>query len=113
MKLPPGVSILISNDINTLTEKELLFLNLGGNKKLYEFILTQCPSLINLPRKFLYISPIIEYYRKRLEYLVDSLYSIKERLFKTKLNNNNLMIFHFQSQNLIQMKKMKNITLLI
>ena len=38
MKLPPGVSILISNDINTLTEKELLFLNLGGNKKIYEFI---------------------------------------------------------------------------
>ena len=40
MKLPLGVSILISNDINTLIEKEFLFLNLGGNKKLYEFIYT-------------------------------------------------------------------------
>ena len=40
MKLPPGVIILIRNDINALTEKELLFWNLGGNKKLYEFIYT-------------------------------------------------------------------------
>ena len=90
MTFPPGASILICNDIKALSEKELLFLSLGGNKKLYEFILNQCPSLLNLPRKFLYISPIIEYYRKRLENLVDSNYCIEDKLSKIKMNYNYL-----------------------
>ena len=84
MTFPPGASILVSNEKNSLTEKELQYLKLGGNKKLYEFILSQCPSLINLPKKLFYISPLIEYYRKRLENLVDAMDCIDDKLSKKK-----------------------------
>ena len=84
MTFPPGASILVSNEKNSLTEKELLYLKLGGNKKLYEFILSQCPSLINLPKKLFYISPLIEYYRKKLENLVDAMDFFDDKLSSKK-----------------------------
>lgn len=87
MTFPPGASILVSNEKNSLTEKELQYLKLGGNKKLYEFILSQCPSLINLPKKLFYISPLIEYYRKRLENLVDAMDCIDDKLSKKKMKH--------------------------
>ena len=69
---PIGTSILINNNKNSLTEKELKFLKFGGNKALYEFILLLCPNLINFPRKYLYTSPLLYYYRKRLNDLVEN-----------------------------------------
>ena len=70
MTFPPGTSILINKESNLISEKELQFLKYGGNKKLYEFILEQCPSLINLPRKLMYISPLLNLYRNHLLSLV-------------------------------------------
>ena len=70
MTFPPGTSILINKESNLISEKELQFLKYGGNKKLYEFILEQCPSLINLPRKLMYISPLLNLYRNHLLGLV-------------------------------------------
>ena len=69
---PTGTSILINNNKNSLREKELKFLKFGGNKALYEFIQLICPNLINFPRKYLYTSPLLYYYRKRLNDLVEN-----------------------------------------
>ena len=70
MLFPGGTSILIKNDIKSLSEREMKYLQYGGNRKLYEFILNQCPSLFNLPRKFLYMSPLVNFYQKHLQELV-------------------------------------------
>ena len=88
MLFPGGVSILIKNDIKSLSEKEILFLKYGGNKKLYEFIINQCPSLINLPRKYLYNSPFLSFYQNQLHQLVyeNQNYIIpRKELFQNKL----------------------------
>ena len=90
MLLPGGTSILIKNDIKLLAENEILFLEFGGNKKLYEFILNKCPSLINLPRKYLYYSPFISYYQNQLQQLVNEKNKrtkSKKELFQNKLYN--------------------------
>ena len=72
MAFPPGTSILINKESKMISEKELEFIKYGGNKRLYEFILEYCPSLIYLPRNLLYISPLLNIYRKRLFDIVNS-----------------------------------------
>ena len=94
MTFPKGISILVNNDKSTLTQNQLQFLKFGGNKKLYEYILNQCPSLINLPRNFLYTSNILNSYRKRLQDLVlteneSKIKILKNNFFNLKINSNN------------------------
>ena len=89
MLLPGGTSILIKNDIKSLSEKEKLFLEYGGNIKLYEFVLNNCPSLIKLPRKFLYTSSILYHYQKQLQQLVyenTNPIKTKREIFQNKLS---------------------------
>jgi hypothetical protein len=67
MLFPGGASILIKNDISSLSDKEIKLLQYGGNKKLYDFIYNQCPTLMNLPKRFLYTSPLLNFYQNKLE----------------------------------------------
>ena len=87
MTFPPGTSILINKEKDFLSEKELQFLKYGGNKRLLEFILEQCPSLINLPKNILYTSPLINFYRKRLFNLVNMSYKINKNKMNYFQNN--------------------------
>ena len=90
MLFPGGTSILTKNDIKTLTDNEIKFLKYGGNRKLYEYILNKCPSLLTLPRKFLYNSHILNDYQKQLQILINNKESIKTKkeLYKLKLQIN-------------------------
>ena len=108
MTFPPGTSILIDKEKGFLSEKELQFLKYGGNKRLHDFILEQCPSLINLPKIILYTSPLINLYRKRLLYLVNRGYKIntnKMNNFQKNLSNlqidddNNTLFFTNRTDN--------------
>ena len=90
MTFPTGTSILINNDQKSLSERELKFLNYGGNKRLYEYILVHCPFLINLPKIFLYTSRFLNNYRNILLNLVkdeNESYINKMKTFQNKLNN--------------------------
>ena len=77
MLFPGGASILIKNDINLLSDKEIKLLQYGGNKKLYDFIYNQCPTLMNLPRRFLYTSPLLNFYQNKLEESVNKVQNNK------------------------------------
>ena len=108
MTFPPGTSILIDKEKGFLSEKELQFLKYGGNKRLHDFILEQCPSLINLPKIILYTSPLINLYRKRLFNLVNRGYKIntnKMNNFQKNLSNlqidddNNTLFFTNRTDN--------------
>ena len=63
-------SIIINNDFNSISKNELLYMYYGGNKKLYNFITKEFPSLRNCPRQKLYKTKALNYYRKRLNYFV-------------------------------------------
>ena len=85
MTFPPGTSILIKNEQNALSETEQQFLLLGGNQKLFEYILNKSPNLINLPRKVLYTSPTLNSYRKKL---YDLVYKVSmNKINYSKINN--------------------------
>jgi len=88
MTFPPGTSILIKNDQNALSETELQYILLGGNQKLFEFILNKNPNLITLPRKVLYTSPILNY-RVKLCDLVHKV-SLNKINYSNIVNNNSL-----------------------
>ena len=62
---------ILYNDLNVLPIKKLALLYYGGNKKLKEYIMNECPSLINLPRYQIYVTNQLAYYRKKLKFLID------------------------------------------
>ena len=99
MTFPPGTSILIDKEKGFLSEKDLQFLKYGGNKRLHEFILEQCPSLINLPKIILYTSPLINLYRKRLFTLVNMGYKINKDVNKVNNFKNNLSNLQIDDDN--------------
>lgn len=86
MLFPGGASLLIKNDISSLSDKEIKLLQYGGNKKLYDFIYNQCPTLMNLPRRFLYTSPLLNYYQNKLEESVNKAQNNKN-FYPNKLND--------------------------
>ena len=91
MLFPGGTSILTKNDIKTLTDSEIKYLKYGGNRQLYEFILNKYPSLLTLPRKFLYNSPILNEYQNQLQLLIKfnkEPFKNKRELYKNKLQIN-------------------------
>ncbi len=88
MLFPGGSSILIKNDIKSLSEKEIEFIKCGGNKKLYEFIYNQCPPLMNLPKQYLYTSPILNSYQNQLLQSVNKKISRRTKIFNFKKNPN-------------------------
>ena len=58
----------IKQNINSLTDKELLTLFKGGNKKLLNFVTYEYPGLQNYSTEILYKTKAMEYYRERLKY---------------------------------------------
>ena len=114
MLFPGGSSILVENDINSLSEKEKEYIKNGGNKKLYEFIYNQCPSLMNLPKQYLYTSPILNSYQSQLlqnvnkneakrkkmnNFQISPNYSSKEINCSLKRHNHNTDLFYSGSLN--------------
>ena len=88
MLFPGGSSILIKNDINSLSEKEIEFIKNGGNKKLYEFIYNQCPPLMNLPKQYLYTSPILNSYQNQLLQNVNKNIAKRTKMQNFQINPN-------------------------
>ena len=70
-QFPKDITNIIQNDFNTLSTTELKYLLIGGNKNLIEFINFEYPQLKHCPPSLLYKTRALEYYRKRLSYLVE------------------------------------------
>lgn len=70
LKFPKEISQITINDLYSLNNNEVKKLYLGGNKKLIEFINFDFPNLKHFPPNILYRTQAVEYYRKRLEFLV-------------------------------------------
>ena len=70
LQFPQEISQIIINDLYSLNSNEVKKLYLGGNKKLIEFINFDFPRLKQFPPNILYKTKAVEYYRKRLEFLV-------------------------------------------
>ena len=66
-QFPEEVSSIRQN-INSLTDKELLMLYKGGNLKLSNFVTYEFPGLQNYTPEILYKTKAMEYYRERLKY---------------------------------------------
>ena len=64
------ISQIIINDLFSLNNNEVKKLYLGGNKKLIEFINFDFSRLKQFPPNILYKTRAVDYYRKRLEFLV-------------------------------------------
>ena len=64
-------SCIIKNDLKSLSQKELKYLYYGGNRKLKDFIKNKFPLLLNLNRYQVYKTIGLDYYRKKLRYLVE------------------------------------------
>ena len=62
---------ILNNDLNALPIQKLTYLYYGGNKKLKEYIMDECPSLNNLPRYQIYLTNQLAYYRKKLKFLME------------------------------------------
>ena len=70
LSFPEGISIIVQNDLDSLSDKDLQYLIKGGNTRLNDFILDEYPDLENLSQRILYKTKALDYYRKRLRYYV-------------------------------------------
>ena len=64
-------SHILKKDLKSLSQKELKYLYYGGNRKLKDFMKNKYPLLINLTRHQIYNTVGLDYYRKKLRYLVE------------------------------------------
>ena len=69
-QFPQEISQIKINDLYSLNNNEVQKIYLGGNKKLIEFINFDFPRLKQFPPNILYKTRAIDYYRKKLEFLV-------------------------------------------
>ena len=70
-KFPDEISTLIKNNLNVLKKRELNFLYYGGNRKLTEFLFSNCPKLNKYQPELLYKTDEMEYYRHKLKSIVN------------------------------------------
>mgnify|MGYP002624517241 FL=1 len=70
-KLGSNISLILDNDLNNLSIKDIQYLYYGGNKKLLDFINYEYPTLKSLSKNKLYLTKAMEYYRQWLKYLID------------------------------------------
>ena len=70
-KLDSNISLILDNDLNNLSIKDIQYLYYGGNKKLLDFINYEYPTLKSLSKNKLYLTKAMEYYRQWLKYLID------------------------------------------
>ena len=71
IKLDSNISLILDNDLNNLSIKDIQYLYYGGNKKLLDFINYEYPTLKSLSKNKLYLTKAMEYYRQWLKYLID------------------------------------------
>ena len=64
-------SCILKKDLKSLSQKELKYLYYGGNRKLKDFMKKKYPLLLNLTRNQIYKTVGLEYYLKKLRYLVE------------------------------------------
>jgi len=64
-------SCILKKDLRSLSQKELKYLYYGGNRKLKDFMKNKYPLLLNLTRNQIYKTIGLDYYRKKLRYLVE------------------------------------------
>ena len=92
-QFPDKISKIKENNLNLLTDKEILYLYFGGNLNLFNFISFEYPGLQNYDASILYKTQAMDYYRTKLNYLVE-MYEKPEKpseLFAYKLiGDNNL-----------------------
>ena len=70
LSFPEGISNIVENDLDRLTDRQLEFLIKGGNTRLNDFILDEYPNIQDFPQKLIYKTVAMDYYRKRLRYNV-------------------------------------------
>ena len=70
-KLDSNISLILDNELNNLSIKDIQYLYYGGNKKLLDFINYEYPTLKSLSKNKLYLTKAMEYYRQWLKYLID------------------------------------------
>ena len=68
---PKQISNTLKNNLSSLNSKELEFMYIGGNQKLFEFINYEYPQLQRYKISILYRTKAMQYYRKNLYYLVN------------------------------------------
>ena len=65
-QLPNDISEIKNNNLFTLSNKEILYIYYGGNKRLNNFVNYEYPGLQNYQPNILYQTQAMNYYRKRL-----------------------------------------------
>ena len=85
-KFPDEISTLIKNNLNNLGQKELNYLYYGGNRKLTEFLLTNCPKLNQYHPEILYKTDELKYYRYQLSKFVKEKNLEDEKLYLSQEN---------------------------
>ena len=71
-KFPKEISSTLKNNLSSLNNKELQYMYLGGNQNLFEFIHYEFPELSKFKKNILYQTKAMQYYRDKLNYLVNS-----------------------------------------
>ena len=71
-KFPKEISSTLKNNLSSLNNKELQYMYLGGNQNLFEFINYEFPELSKFKKNILYQTKAMQYYRDKLNYLVNS-----------------------------------------
>jgi hypothetical protein len=64
-------SCILKKDLKSLSQKELKYLYYGGNRKLKDFIKNKFPLLLNLTKNQIYKTVGLDFYQKKLRYLVE------------------------------------------
>ena len=64
-------SCILKNNLKSLSQKELKYLYYGGNRKLKDYMKNKFPLLLNLNRNQIYKTVGLDYYQKKLRYLVE------------------------------------------
>ena len=70
-KLNSKISLILENNLNTLSINDIQYLYYGGNKKLLDFIDFEYPILKSINKNKLYLTKGMDYYRRWLKFLVD------------------------------------------
>ena len=114
-KFPDEISKLLKNNLESLKQTELCYLYYGGNKRLSEYLYTNCPKLNKYQPELLYESNELKYYRDKLANMVSEkdlckdksispqrqpFQSMTEKRVKSKYNSN---IFNERSPNINNM----------
>ncbi len=71
LNFPKSLSNIIRNSIDNLSIKNVQYLTYGGNKNLKIFINNEYPNLTKLSPIYFYQTHAMDYYRKRIQYLVE------------------------------------------